>query len=142
MKEIAGFRKEYRWLSNFFPSIIEYEGEIYNTVEHAYQAAKTNNKKVREIIRGASTPTDAKSFGRMVPLREDWHEVKLEIMYKLIRLKFQVPDLRQRLLNTGSSIITEDNHWGDTFWGVCKGSGHNHLGKIIMRVRDELKKIS
>ena len=37
--------------------------------------------------------------------------------------------------------LIEGNVWNDTFWGVCNGKGHNHLGKILMKVRDEIRGI-
>ena len=49
-------------------------------------------------------------------------------------------DLKEKLLATGDAYLEETNHWHDTFWGVCKGKGQNHLGKILMEVREELKR--
>ena len=37
---ITRFHGEYRFLSNFYPVKVEYDGVQYPTVEHAYQAAK------------------------------------------------------------------------------------------------------
>jgi predicted NAD-dependent protein-ADP-ribosyltransferase YbiA (DUF1768 family) len=34
--------------------------------------------------------------------------------------------------------LIEENTWGDTFWGICKGQGENHLGRLLMQIRDEL----
>jgi hypothetical protein len=42
------------------------------------------------------------------------------------------------LLATKGHDLAEGNWWGDTFWGTCKGTGHNHLGKILMDIRSEL----
>lgn len=64
-------------------------------------------------------------------------------MHDIVRAKFeQNPDLRQKLLSTGSEELIEGNTWGDTFWGVCKGSGQNWLGRILMFVRDEVREAS
>ena len=49
------------------------------------------------------------------------------------------PEYRQRLLDTGDRELIEGNTWGDRFWGVCRGEGENKLGRILMRVRDELR---
>jgi len=46
-KSITQFRFEYKFLSNFFETPIEFENEIYPTVEHAFQAAKTLNLNER-----------------------------------------------------------------------------------------------
>ena len=81
-------------------------------------------------------------MGRRVKLRPDWEQVKVGLMEEIVRAKFtQNEDLKQRLLATGDKRLAEGNTWGDTFWGVDlrSGRGENHLGRILMRVRDELK---
>lgn len=45
---IDSFRGQYRFLSNFFPALCNYEGIVYPTVEHGYQAAKTLNLDIRK----------------------------------------------------------------------------------------------
>jgi predicted NAD-dependent protein-ADP-ribosyltransferase YbiA (DUF1768 family) len=37
-----------------------------------------------------------------------------------------------------SKLGYEGNTWNDRFWGVCRGSGLNHLGRILMEVRAEV----
>lgn len=56
-----------------------------------------------------------------------------------MRVKFRNPELRDKLVATGDAEIVEGNWWGDKFWGVCRGVGENHLGKILMRIRTELQ---
>lgn len=51
----------------------------------------------------------------------------------------QDKDLRDKLIATGNTELIEDNTWNDRFWGVCNGEGINHLGKLLMELRDELK---
>lgn len=139
MKQINGFFGDYRWLSNFWPAEISFgDGWTFPTTEHAYQAAKSNDPADWLRIRECATPGSAKAEGRHVQMRPDWDDVKLEVMEQLTRMKYQIPDLREKLLATGDAIIIEDNHWGDRFWGVCKGQGKNHLGLIIMKIRKEL----
>lgn len=137
---IDSFRGEYGFLSNFAWCKIKYKGVIYKTVEHAYQAAKTLDKKRKQLISEAPTPGAAKRWGRNVEIREDWEEIKLDIMLALVRQKFTIPELKKKLLATGKEKLIEGNWWGDTFWGVCKDEGENHLGRILMRVREELKR--
>ncbi len=61
-------------------------------------------------------------------------------MYRLLRAKFtQNSEIRQKLLDTGSAYLEETNYWHDTFWGVYNGNGENHLGKLLMLVRDEIR---
>lgn len=135
---IDSFDGEYRWLSNFWPSPVVMYGELYPTVEHAYQAAKTRIASEREAIRRAPTPGRAKRMGRAVLLRSDWNDFRLVAMEELLRRKFADPDLRTRLIETSPHTLVERNHWNDRFWGVCRGKGENHLGRLLMKIRDEL----
>jgi ribA/ribD-fused uncharacterized protein len=131
---IDRFDGEYHFLSNFYP--VSVFG--YPSVENAYQAAKTLNREERLPFRECS-PAQAKKLGRRLVLRPDWEDRKLEIMRVLVRKKFEHPELRQRLLETGNQDLIEGNCWGDRFWGVCRGEGKNHLGQILMEVRRELR---
>lgn len=149
MKAIKGFRGEYFFLSNFAPckknyelgeyNAISYEGYFYPTVEHAFQAAKTLSQGERKPILMAETAKEAKSLGRRVTLRKDWEDVKIEIMYNLLWQKFILPEYREKLLATGDAILIESNNWNDKFWGICHGAGENNLGKLLMRIREELR---
>lgn len=60
-------------------------------------------------------------------------------MKELIMIKFQNPLLKEKLLNTGDALLIEGNTWRDYYWGECKGKGENHLGKILMEVREIIK---
>jgi ribA/ribD-fused uncharacterized protein len=138
---IDKFTGEYRFLSNFYPATVEMDGEIYPTVEHAYQAAKTTDNDIRAQIRSKPTPGGAKKLGgnrKLVTLRPDWEYVKVSTMENLVRQKFQNQDLEAMLVATGDQELVEGNSWNDTFWGVCRGVGDNNLGKILMKIRSEL----
>lgn len=141
---IDTFTLNYRFLSNFYPSTLTYKGKLYPTVEHAYQAAKTTYVDMAELIRKAPTPAAAKKMGRLVPIREDWNEIRVEVMRELIKEKFCNPLLRQLLVDTGTAQLVEYNNWNDRVWGVCRGRGANLLGKLLMQERNniiELQKI-
>jgi N-glycosidase YbiA len=135
---INSFSGPHRFLSNFYPSPIIYGSIIYPTVEHAYQAAKSSDMSIRKQISLLNSPGKAKRAGQNVTLRLDWEEVKVEIMEDLIRIKFQNDDLYNKLLATIGEELIEGNNWGDTFWGVCDSVGENNLGKILMKIRDEM----
>ena len=61
-------------------------------------------------------------------------------METLIREKFmRHPELAKQLRTTSPHTLVELNSWGDRFWGVCRGRGQNHLGRILMAVRDALR---
>lgn len=136
MKSINGFFDEYRFLSNFWPCEVEFDDFLYPSVEHAYQAAKTFSLAARQEIRNCRTPGAAKKLGQRIDLRPDWEDVRVEIMRRLLYQKFDDPDLMALLAATGDAYLEETNTWGDTFWGVCKGTGKNMLGKLLMEVRD------
>lgn len=139
---IDSFRGEYKFLSSFYPAKVIYEEMEYPSSEHAFQAAKSLIIGVRMLIARASSPGDAKRLGRKIALRPDWEDVKLQVMKDIVRAKFtQNADLRIMLvMGTRDAELIEGNTWGDKFWGVDKatGEGENHLGKILMEVREEL----
>ena len=137
---INSFRGKYEFLSNFYPAQVEYQRVIYPSVEHAYQAAKTKNQARRIQIRDTLLAADAKKLGNKkdIPIRADWEEIKVKIMLKLVRRKFQHPAFKKKLLATGDAELIEGNWWKDYFWGVCNGVGENKLGKILMKVRADL----
>lgn len=127
------------FLSNFYPSSIWYNGDPYATVEQAFQASKTFSDLERQEILAALTPGQAKRLGKKCTLRADWELVKLDIMSELLRKKFSNVTLAKLLIATGDEELIEGNSWGDTYWGVCNGVGENNLGKLLMKVRDELR---
>lgn len=138
-EQISKFDGRYGWLSNFWPAEVEYDDEMYPSSEHAYQAAKTLDLEARKRIRLEPSPGRVKRMGRRLELREGWEEVKLVVMASILYDKFtRHPDLRQKLIDTGSAELIEGNNWGDRFWGV-DGTGKNHLGRILMALRDYLR---
>lgn len=140
MNKISSFRDKYIFLSNFYLCDIEYESILYPSVEHAYQAAKTFDIDYKYIIAKAPTAAKAKKIGQIVPVREDWGAVKISIMKSLLQRKFKDSYLANKLLSTGDAILEEGNWWGDKFWGVdLAGEGNNHLGKLLMEIRNEIK---
>jgi ribA/ribD-fused uncharacterized protein len=147
---IESFTGRWRFLSNFWPSKIEHQGITYPTLEHYYVSMKVKNDQqidgkyitmidCRELIAKMPDPAKVKQFGKIIKVRKDWDDVKLDVMLWGIREKFKHQDLKEMLLATDDEELVEGNWWNDTFWGVCRGDGENNLGKIIMKVRDELR---
>jgi ribA/ribD-fused uncharacterized protein len=136
---IGPFTGPYGFLSNFARIDIRLPDGTYPSVEHAFQASKTDDPAERAHVRAAATPAIAKQRGKKVRLRPDWETVKVSIMEALVRQKFADPALRAQLLATGEEELVEINTWNDKFWGVCKGKGQNNLGKILMKVRAEIR---
>ncbi|WP_170331759.1 NADAR family protein [Ruegeria arenilitoris] len=132
----------YSEFSNFAPFGVSVEDQWWRTVEHYFQAQKFHNAEYRERIRLSNKPKDAKALGmtRKIPLRDDWEEVKDQIMLEAVRIKFKTHvDLKVLLLSTGDAQIVE-NAPMDSYWGCGPdGNGLNKLGEILMHVRDELR---
>lgn len=116
-----------------------YEGDLYPTSEHAYQAAKVEERQGRESFTcGGSlgdNPMDAKAKGGKVKTRPNWDRMRVDVMLEVVRSKFaRSSALGESLLATQNNHIVE-GHTGDKFWG----GKANHLGNILMRVRGELR---
>lgn len=136
MNAIKEFKGENFFLSNFFVAPVYYQGIRFENNEAAFQAAKCP-ERMRDFC--GLSPQSAKRLGRKVTLRPDWETVKYDVMYQVCKAKFlQNPDLRNKLVETGDAELVEGNTWGDKIWGVCGGVGENNLGKILMRIRDEI----
>jgi N-glycosidase YbiA len=136
--KIERFNGDFEFLSNMYPCDIEYEGVRFNSVEQAYQYHKTTSPKERMNILRCNEPKKAKVLAKKFKfVREDWLSVRVSLMYKLLKLKFEIPELKEALLLTEGCELIEGNWWGDHFWGVCDGIGENNLGKLLMRVRSE-----
>lgn len=137
--KIDNFKGKYFFLSNFFTADVSWEGRKYLNNEAAFQSAKCIKDSMRDKFTQMN-PSQAKHAGRHVQLRYDWEDVKENVMLEVCRAKFtQNPELGQKLLDTGDAILIEGNDWGDKTWGMVNGVGQNKLGKILMKIREELK---
>jgi N-glycosidase YbiA len=135
---IDRFAGKYWFLSNHHPCKVFLDEVEYPSVEHAYMSAKTLSLAEREIIRTCGDAVVAKKLGKHVTLREDWNEIKLQVMTYLLMQKFSHTEFAKLLKDTSPHELVEGNWWGDVFWGICNGQGENWLGKILMQIRDEL----
>ena len=147
------FKDNYNFLSNFYileNPILGIGMTWFYSVENAYLAEKIiyclnlPYEKRKEMVQQFKnfTSGQAKSAGKRLSQRPDfdrtlWQENSIQLMTTLVQYKFRInPDLMTRLKAIEGEIV-EDNNWGDTFWGRCYGVGENHLGRILMKVRDE-----
>lgn len=136
---IDRFDGKYLFLSNFYICDVEYDGIVYPHTEAAFHAQKVFDEETKLKFTNV-IPRKSKRLGHKVKLREDWDEVKDNIMYEVCKAKFeQNEDIRKLLLETGDATLIEGNTWNDQYWGVCRGKGRNQLGKTLMRIRDELR---
>lgn len=135
-KNVFGFFKEHRFLSNFHEAGIMYEGIHYNSTECAYQAAKTHNREIKLKI-ATMIPSKAKSEGQLIQKIPNWESIKTDIMFEVNKIKYDSHlELSEQLKGTGERYLEETNYWGDKFWGTdMKHVGNNVLGLILMEIR-------
>jgi ribA/ribD-fused uncharacterized protein len=134
---ITSFQGEYRFLSNFWPCNFTYAGFEWNSSEHAYQAMKKQDIEYWNQIR-SKTAGGAKKLGSKVEKDASFNSNRINYMRSILVAKFyQNPDLLEKLQATAPHDLIEGNSWGDVFWGQCPiGTGSNHLGKLLMELRD------
>lgn len=142
---INQFRGKYHFLSNFSNyGFYDEDLEHWKTVEHYYQAGKTNSIEWIKLIGNTVNASDAKQAGKKCPLRDNWEDVKIKRMWQGLKYKFgQNFSAKWKLLQTGDAVLIEGNTWHDNFWGNCRClacstiNGKNILGKLLMKLRSE-----
>lgn len=145
MNDFIGFYpREFSVFDNFSSFRVLVDGVLYCTVEHAYQAYRfleTAPELAKEITESYSAHEAQKiAYANKDKQRKDWDEIKVDVMEKLLRLKLeQNPYVKRKLLQTKNYLICEDSP-KDSFWGIGPNrDGRNELGKLWMKLRDELK---
>ena len=149
MNEIIVKREMYQWdilpLDNFSAFGLVMNGEYFQTSEHAFQYLKfvDTNKEVAESIKNSFSPNDARNIAHenKASRLANWSDIKYKKMEEVLKLKVeQYPIVKECLLNTKDYSIAECCIDEDTDWGVDNSNqGENHLGKIWMKIRDELR---
>lgn len=144
MELISSFTGEYRFLSNFYPAPVPYDGQMWRTAEHAFQAMKEHSEVYQDKIRLLATPGEAKRAGQLATLRPGWERDKKLVMLEIVTAKFRYANvLRSLLAATGDATLIEGNTWHDNYWGICQCGGNgncappglNALGTILEAVR-------
>ena len=147
------FSGTYAIIDNFAPTPVTVDvgfGEqTYHTSEHAFAAAKTIDPALHDCIaKTSANPSVAKRLGRMCILRDDWDTIKFDVMWRVLKAKFdQHPEAVKVLLSTGDRVIYEGNTWNDRIWGITASQqakyiyeGRNALGVMLMALRDRYRK--
>lgn len=138
--------KPYGVFSNLYRRSIIFEGEVFATSEHAYQAGKARRPAVRRWLMEAPSPALLAMAAHGLyywDIAPGWSTGKFDRMREVLRAKFtQHADLRCVLLSTGEARIVEagtvDNEV-NRLWGEVNGVGQNMLGKLLMALRIELR---
>jgi predicted NAD-dependent protein-ADP-ribosyltransferase YbiA (DUF1768 family) len=137
-KKIGGFVAEYRWLSNYFPCRVEWEGRVYGSAEAAYHSGKYP-KEDRDVFMKLDADPSRKLSGAKPYDSAAWEARKMPTMRAVVWAKYsQNPELGKKLLATEDRYLEETNWWGDKIWGVYQGEGQNLLGKVLMETRARL----
>lgn len=149
MKEIYPLEKFFIYFSPYTAHAIEIDGTVFPTVEHAYQCQRYTDQKIIEEIRASRSPVSAWEISTkykhlQIPEFKD-EKYKLEVMKKLMKLKVeQHEEIRKALLDSGDMKIVKHITTyppGDGFWDDGEdGSGLNHMGRMWMEIREEIKK--
>lgn len=136
--EIRGFFGPYRWLSNFEPCRIRYEGLEYPASENAYKATRAL-PEFRPLFTTCS-PKEAIRLSDSLPRVdiEEWRQTRVATMREILLIKFsENSHLTEKLLSTKNAYLEERLWWRDTFWGydVNLQQGENTLGRLLMEIR-------
>lgn len=156
--------KPYGAFSNLYRCEIKIAGMRFPTVEHAYQSLKPRDPRVRDWLMAAPAPSlvalaahamppdavdPAEIMGRTADsllgfhTRPGWSRLRYPWMFACLQAKFvQHEDLRALLLATGDRLLIEAGKIEDDAgrrWGIVNGRGQNYLGRMLMRVRAELR---
>jgi ribA/ribD-fused uncharacterized protein len=129
------------YMSNYKKARFFIYDRWWNTVEQAYQGQKCADPAECDLIHQTEKANDARLLGQKVKRRENWDDIHKErVMEECVRAKFlQHKNLREQLMATGEEELVEDSPT-DFFWGCgADDTGQNKLGKILMKIRNELK---
>lgn len=143
-------------LSNWFLSEFTVGGITFSSMEQYMMYEKAvlfKDQTTAEKILQTDDVAKIKALGRTVQNFDDkvWTKEREGIVYRGVSEKFrQNPELTEKLKKTGEEIIAEcavkDRIWGiglsmidkDRF-SIDKWRGQNLLGRILMRVREDIR---
>ncbi|MDA3837005.1 MAG: NADAR family protein [Nanoarchaeota archaeon] len=135
--------EKWKDFSNLSPHPIEIGGEIWNSVEHYYQFKKFENSDPTFALelKNTKSPKDVKKLSLTNDnFSKDWDKIKVEVIIKAVREKFEThSEARDLLLSTDDEELIEANP-DDYFWGEGEdGTGKNMMGEILMEIRESFK---
>lgn len=136
---------EYYVFDNFSSFQVEYNGVLYPTAEHAYQAAKFVNSapEIAQQIAKAKSAHEALKIAEANDGKKDsdWAAKAEKVMKEILLCKVNQHEyVKRKLLQSGDREIIEDS-WRDSTWGWgADHQGQNKLGKLWMEICMELQK--
>lgn len=140
MINVTTFEDEFEFLNMFYNCKITIGKFTYLNAYSAFVASKCKNENDKRAFTRLNA-IKAKKKNKSINKREDWDDVKINVMKEIQRAKFtQNPELKDKLLKIDGTI---ENHvmYNDTFWSktLVNNKGKNMLGEILMELRNEFK---
>ena len=152
MKVIRFYRaneKPYGAFSNLYRRDITFEGEVFCTSEHAYQAGKARKPSVKKWLMEAPSPALLAMAAHGLyywDVAPGWSTSKFDRMRAVLRAKFtQHEDLKALLVSTADAQLIETatvDYKVNRLWGEVNGVGSNMLGNMLMELRSQLSEVS
>jgi ribA/ribD-fused uncharacterized protein len=153
--QIRKVDEPYGWLGNMSNHRITYDGKIFKTSEHLFQWKRFEGyPEIQEILFEQASPMGVKmktkKYRNMLIKEGKWdHDEEKDVnwMRECLRLKInQHPELMRKLKLSHPHWIVEDctkrPRGSGLFWGAALENGewvgHNILGQLWMKIRDEL----
>ena len=137
MESVNSFTKDYQFLSNSYNSPVEIGGIVYTNAESAFWAQRVKDSRARnKFARLSGNKARAKAI-QAEPV-EDWDTNINQYMEQVLRSKFKDPKMKNLLLKTKGMKLINTNTYRDDYWGVYMGKGKNILGRLLMKIRDEV----
>lgn len=142
--QIAEFTGKYEFLSNEFMSQVSFENELYPSVAHAFQAARTSDTDLRASIAKCADFPSLYALCEAIDNPPDWNKQRVLVMERLIRDKFRRSrELQRRLVDTGQKQLINTYADGSVasnlFWGIVGTKGQNQVGNLLMKVRKDVE---
>jgi ribA/ribD-fused uncharacterized protein len=149
---IDRFEGKYAFLDNGYNERVRWQGTLYRTAEHAFQSAKFIHNAYKSEINRAPTAEQARHIAKRHTskdtVRPDLEQHQYSLMLSILRAKFSDKTMRRLLLGTGSQQLVWVNKHSDEHWGCVEDltefsgyRGQNHLGRLLMQVRDECREL-
>ena len=146
------FQSHHAFLSNMFACLIKSDDIEYKSDEHFYSAEMARFHERLDLIDDILEARDgyiAKRIVRSIKTKDEWHTAKIDIMKKIISMKFHQNDsLRDRLLRTKGYLYEATKADMDFACGMTlsqtkdisknKITGKNILGEILADYRDNI----
>ena len=151
----GGILSEHSALSNWSPSQIKYNNQVYVNLEQAYmhvKALENGDDAAARKIRYTKDPREIKRIGSNLAVnnKEKWDTIRHGVMHDLVKAKFmQNDDMAQELIQTGNRKLGETGKGSDYAIGVpfthpnvldpTVWTAASELDKTLEAVRDELQ---